>query len=100
MNRTAICNAFALQNPPRGRASALSYDGRVAYSYGMHFPLAVVLTTKDGPKQATVNRDKYSSTTSRHQSAIRYALTRAGYSITEADTAEMKNLAAQWINEP
>ena len=88
MNLKALCNAFAAQNPARGRASSLYYNGPVAFSYGEHFPLAVIT----GPKAATVNSDKYSSSTSRHQSTIRHVLTQAGYAITEADTATMQEL--------
>ena len=88
MNRTALCNAFAAQHPARGRASALYFDGPVAFSYGEHFPLAVIT----GPKAATVNVDKYSSTTSRHQGMIRRALAAEGFTITDADTATMKEL--------
>lgn len=88
MNRTQVADAFASQSKPRGRASALYFDGPVAFSYGEHFPLAIIT----GPKQATMNSDKYSSTTSRHQSTMRHELTQAGYTITDADTATMKEL--------
>lgn len=88
MNRKALCEAFADQHPARGRASSIYYDGKVAFSYGEHFPLAIIT----GPKAATMNSDKYSSTTSRHQSQMRWALTQAGYDITSADTATMKQL--------
>lgn len=86
MNRTQGAEAFAAQSKPRARASALYFDGPVAYSYGEHFPLAVIT----GPKAATVNVDKYSVTTGRHKSMIRFALTQAGYTLTEADTATMR----------
>jgi hypothetical protein len=90
MNRKQVAEGFALQFPARGKASSMYYDGPVAYSYGEHFPLAVITA----PGHVTVNTDKYSSTTSRHQSTIRGAL--AGYyTITEADTATCKALAQQ-----
>lgn len=88
MNRTQVAEAFASQSKPRGRASALYFDGPVAFSYGEHFPLAVIT----GPKAATVNASKYSSTTSRHQGMIRRALAAEGFTITEADTATMREL--------
>ena len=88
MNRTQVADAFASQSKPRGRASALYFDGPVAFSYGEHFPLAVIT----GPKAATVNSSKYSSTTSRHQGMIRRALAAEGFTITDADTATMKEL--------
>lgn len=91
MNRKELAITFASQDAPRGRASALYFEGRVAYSYGEHFPLAVIT----GEKKVTVNGDKYSSNTSRHQSQMRYALTQEGYVITEADTATVRALVAE-----
>ena len=91
MNRKTVSQNFAAQYPLRGKASNLYYDGKVAYSYGSHFPLAVIT----GEKKVTVNGDKYSQITSRHQSQMRHALTQAGYDITEADTAAMKALARE-----
>ena len=91
MNRKEVTESFASQSKPRGKASNLYYDGKVAYSYGSHFPLAVIT----GEKKVTVNGDKYSSSTSRHQSQMRHALTQEGYVITEADTDTMKALAAK-----
>lgn len=86
MNRNEVCESFAAQCPARGKASSMYYDGNVAYSYGEHFPLAIITE----PGKVTVNTDKYSSTTSRHQSMLRAAL--RGYDITEADTATCKEL--------
>ena len=91
MNRKTVSQNFAAQYPLRGKASNLYYDGKVAYSYGSHFPIAVIT----GEKKVTVNGDKYSSSTSRHQSQMRHALTQEGYVITEADTDTMKALAAK-----
>lgn len=91
MNRRTLTQDFAKQYPLRGKASNLYYDGKVAYSYGEHFPIAVIT----GDKKVTVNSDKYSSSTSRHQSQMRAALSREGYDITEADTGTMKALAAK-----
>ena len=92
MNRTQVAEAFATQAKPRGRASALYYDGRVAFSYGEHFPLAIITTKPGGPRTATVNTDKYSNTTARHKGMIRRALAAEGFTITDADTATMREL--------
>ena len=86
MNRTQVAEAYARQTKPRARASALYFDGPVAYSYGEHFPLAIIT----GPKAATVNTDKYSVTTGRHKGMIRRALVAEGFTLTEADTATMR----------
>lgn len=95
MNRKELAITFASQDAPRGRASALYFEGRVAYSYGEHFPLAVVTTQPGGPPTATVNTDAYSSTTGQHKGYIRRALIARGYTLTEADTTGIKALAAE-----
>lgn len=89
-NRKALAEAFARQTHPRGKAAALSFDGKVCYSYGQHFPVAVI---DPGERVAHVNTDKYSSSTSRHQSEVKGALTRAGYTFMGHDTATMLELA-------
>jgi hypothetical protein len=89
MNRKQVAEGFAAQSPARGKASSMHYDGPVVYSYGEHFPLAVITA----PGKVTVNTDKYSSTTSRHQSTVRAALVERSYDITEASTEAMKELA-------
>ena len=93
MNRKTVSQNFAAQFPLRGKASNLYYDGKVAYSYGEHFPLAVVTTEPGGPKTVTVNGDKYSPSTNAHQSRITFELKQAGYDITVADTDTLKALA-------
>ena len=55
MNRTQLAKAFAAQSLPRARASSLYFEGKVAFSYGEHFPLAVIT----GHKAATVNVANY-----------------------------------------
>lgn len=95
MNRKEVAEGFAAQHPARGKSSSMYYDGRTAFSYGEHFPLAVVTTQPGGPRAVTVNTDRYSSTTSRHQNMLRFALSQAGYDITEADTATLKALARE-----
>lgn len=92
MSRTQVAEAFASQSKPAARATALYFDGAVAYSYGEHFPLAVITTKPGEHRTATVNTDRYSATTGRHKSMIRHALTQAGYTLTEADTDGIKAL--------
>jgi len=64
----AVLNAYVNQLSSNGRNSteSLFFEGDVLYSYGYHFPLAVRLD--DG--FYIVNGDKYSVTTSCHQSAL------------------------------
>lgn len=44
------------------------------YSYGRHFPMAEVIRERERPLFVLVNADRYSPTTSRHQSCVRSAL--------------------------
>jgi len=74
-----------------GRASGhLFIEGRAIYSYGYHFPIALRLI--DG---WVFNTDKYSVTTSRHQSLVKTQL--SGH-IVEANTKELKELIAQDVH--
>lgn len=88
MNRIQVAEAFASQSKPKARASALYFEGKIAFSYGEHFPLAIIT----GPKAATVNTDTYSSTTGRHKGMIRRALLAEGFTLSETDTAGIKAL--------
>ena len=61
-------------------------DAYVVYSYGKHFPVALF---KDG--QWLINADKYSPTTSRHQSTVGRGI----YGLTKtATTQEIKDVIA------
>lgn len=61
-------------------------DAYAVYSYGKHFPVALF---KDG--QWLVNTDRYSPTTSRHQSTV----ARGIYGLTKtATTEEIKSVIA------
>lgn len=91
MNVKEVCQLFANQSKPKVKASNLYFDGRVAYSYGAHFPLAVIMHAKY--KQAAINASKYSPSTSRHQSEMHAALQDAGYTLFEFDTVQMQTLA-------
>ena len=93
MNRKEVAEGFAAQHPARGKPSSMYYDGKVAYSYGEHFPLAVITTKPGAVNSATFNTDKYSATTSRHQSTLRAGLRERGYVITDGTTEELKELA-------
>ena len=50
------------------------YSGRTIYSYGTHFVMGYMLS----PGVVWLNGDRYSNTTSRHQSELRAAVARAG----------------------
>jgi hypothetical protein len=68
-------------------SGAMFSEGDVIYSYGKHFPIAVKL--EDGTY--LFNKDKYSPTSSKHQSLVRNALRNA--KIKEVSTEEIKKVA-------
>ena len=68
MNNCDLAQEFA-NGARSGEGSHMIIDGDVIYSYGKHFPMAI----RKGDK-TYVNIDKYSQSTSRHQSYVRSAL--------------------------
>lgn len=85
-NRT-IAADFAAQKKSAGKGSSFYYEGNVLYSYGPHFPVAVIRGTR-----AFFNSDGYSPTTSRHKSYAQSALQSAGYVFTMRTTAELQEM--------
>ena len=70
----------------KGTGSRMFIEGDVIYSYGRHFPIALRL--KDNI--FLVNIDKYSSSTSRHQSYVISAISSAHEgSIIECNTQDI-----------
>ena len=59
----------------------------IVYSYGQHFPIAVYNLDSS---MWYINTDKYSITTSRHQSIVRQAL--IGETVEQCTTEYLKNL--------
>lgn len=57
----------------RNAKGTVFFEGDVIYSYGPHYPLAVRAPGKSGPF-FYVNKDKYSVTTSRHQTELLSAI--------------------------
>lgn len=58
------------------RNYSIYYEGQVLYSYGPHFPLAIMDFDPDTgkPTRAMINNRKYSQATSRHQADTRRIL--------------------------
>ncbi len=69
MNNKQVARAFA-NGATKGKGSNLFIDGNAIYSYGYHFKIAV--RNDDGT--FWVNPEKYSKSTSRHQSYVRQAI--------------------------
>ena len=72
MTNNEVAQAFA-RGETHGKANSMFIEsagnGRVIYSYGYHFPIALI---KDGA--CFFNTDKYSRTTSKHQTEVRRAI--------------------------
>jgi hypothetical protein len=62
------------------------------FSYGEHFPIAIRRRTNDAPW--LVNEDKYSRTTSRHQSTVLGGILKSGRGHIKCSTQNLKNLLA------
>lgn len=66
------CHIWAQQNKERGQTSNgnIFFNGKVIYSYGHHFPMAIFLDDNT----VLINSDSYSISTSQHQTDVRRAL--------------------------
>jgi len=93
MTNRQISEAFA-RGEVSGKANSMfiegSGNGNVIYSYGYHFPIALI---RNG--QCFFNTDKYSRTTSKQQGQVRRALNRWWYEdnslkIHDVDTLNLK----------
>lgn len=65
-----LADAFA-KGAAKGRGSNLFIDGDTIYSYGYHFPVATRLQSG-----FWITDKKYSQSTTRHTSLVRYAILR------------------------
>lgn len=61
--------------PDSAKGSTVFYNGDTLYSYGTHFRIGHISRDADGKvTHVLMNSDRYSRTTSKHQSQTRYAL--------------------------
>jgi hypothetical protein len=72
-NHRQVCEAWAKQEQPRGRAGNIEFRGDTIYSYGW-WPMARI----DG-SVALIRDETYSMSTSKHQAYVRSALWQHGY---------------------
>ena len=83
-------HVWAQQTKEKGQTNNgnLFFEGRTIYSYGYHFPIA---SYQERKKKAAVfvNDDKYSVSTTQHQSDVRHAIS-GGNTIIYCDTAILK----------
>lgn len=87
MTNIEIVEAYA-NGKEFGQANSIFIGGKAIYSYGSHFPMAL---RKNG-NEYLINTDKYSRTTSKHQSQLRQALSKAQATLINSTTQELRNL--------
>lgn len=75
-SNSMVVHLWANKSQPRARNAnkSLYFEGDLIFSYGRHFPLARHVELPSGTPAVLINRGKYSSTTSHHQSAVRGAI--------------------------
>jgi len=85
-----LARMFA-QGATKGEGSHFFIDGNAIYSYGHHFPIAVI---KDrGSKVAYFNKEGYSKTTSIHKGFVKRALEEEGFTLELKSTEELQEMA-------
>ena len=72
-----LAHIWASQSYPRGHSSdrRMSFEGETIYSFGRHFPMAMLFTGRDGLEYSLQNSDGYSTTTAKHKGIMRRAVT-------------------------
>lgn len=65
-----VAHAWAHQTKKEWRKGNVFFDGKAIYSYGRHFPMAVLLPDN----HVAINAITYSNSTSRHQSSMQSAV--------------------------
>lgn len=82
MNNTQVSQAFAAQRKTSGKGSNLFFEYDVIYSYGYHFPIAMITEKyQDGRQVALFTMKSYSNTTAKHKNHVYSALVDANYFI-------------------
>ena len=88
MNNRNLASAFA-KGADKGQGSHMFIERGVIYSYGHHFPIAIRVGGR-----VLVNADKYSPSTSRHQSYVRSALSVDGALVSAVNTDTIKKFVS------
>lgn len=85
MNNLETCKAF-VAGAKSGRGSNLFFGNGTIYSYGTHFPMAKIIGNT-----IVMHKEKYSRSTSQHQSYLRRAIENGGRDYIYTDTIEEMN---------
>ena len=80
----------------KNSSGAFHHDGTTAWSYAE--PIAVHIS-EGGKRKLLMTSRKFSRTTSKHQSAVRYAASQAGFEIVESpDSLKLPLNASHYFN--
>jgi hypothetical protein len=74
MNNHQVAKAWANQTKAHGKGSNFYFEGATIYSYGPHFPIALLTKNNAGATVALMTSRTYSKSTQRHTSLVRMAL--------------------------
>lgn len=69
-----LCHVWANQIESEGKGSNMFFEGSKIYSYGKHFCIANIVTTKGGEKVTLFTTRDYSKTTAKHKSYVNRAI--------------------------
>ena len=85
MNNFDTCKAF-VAGAKSGKGSNLFFENGIIYSYGTHFPMARFVGDT-----IVMHKEKYSQSTSKHQSYLRRAIEYGRRDYIYTDTIEEMN---------
>lgn len=82
-----VAEAFATQSTPTGKTSGnrVYFEGDTIYSYGPHF---VIARLEPETRAAFFTTRRYSPSTGKHKSYVRWALHRAGWNVVQVERPE------------
>jgi hypothetical protein len=95
MNNREVAHLWANQSRKAATGSNFFFDGPTLYSYGHHFPVAMIAKHPETGEPITLfNRASYSRSTSRHQAYARWAASHLPcYHVRQKDMAQPRNVA-------
>ena len=92
MKNSQVAEIF-INSDKEAKTEHLFIEGRVIYSYGYHFPIALKLNNNI----FIFNSDRYSNSTAKHKGYCKRAI--GSFKIIEMNTARIKDLISQDIKD-
>lgn len=99
-----LCRVFLTQTQSHGQNAnnSMYFSGNRLYSYGQHYKLAEIITSKSGEVAVLINNTGYSNTTGKHISLIRMATIHSdlrGFYTENTDTQKVSQFIEQHIEK-